>query len=44
MKAIVILFALLCAACVAGEIMIVLADRNDEDDKEYEEEDDADMD
>ena len=37
MKTIVILFALLCAACVAGEIMIVLADRNDEDD-EYEEE------
>lgn len=36
MKAIVILFALLCAACVAGEIMIVLADHNDEDDKEYE--------
>lgn len=44
MKTIVILFALLCAACVAGEIMIVLADHNDEDDKEYEEEDDADMD
>lgn len=37
MKTLVILFALLCAACVAGEIMIVLADRNDEDDKEYKE-------
>lgn len=37
MKTIVILFALLCAACVAGEIMIVLADRNGEDDEEYEE-------
>lgn len=40
MKAIVILFALLCAACVAGEIMIVLADHNDEDEKEYAEDDD----
>lgn len=37
MKTIVILFALLCAACVAGEIMIVLGNRDeDEEDKEDE--------
>lgn len=36
MKTLVILFTLLCAACVAGEIMIALADHNDEDEHEEE--------
>lgn len=38
MKTIVILFALLCVACIAGEVIAALADDNDEegeDDEEY---------
>ena len=34
MKTIVIIFALLCAACAAGEIIAALADENDEEDED----------
>ena len=39
MKTIVILFALLCVACIAGEVIAEIADDDDEevnyDDEEY---------
>lgn len=37
MKTIVILFALLCAACIAGEVLAALADDIDEEDTDDEE-------
>ena len=37
MKTIVIIFALLCAACIAGEIIAVLDEQDDEEDEGNEE-------